>query len=216
MKGKKALAILSATILSTLTLVSCSSDPEYGLSITAVAPAVDYEEAEAYADTLTIGEAALPVSVYAEMLIPISSDTETTDDQSYEDSVSDINQKSAEMMGSATLIKVTAQISGNEVDIILSDYENGKRLSSSDAFKPLDEVFTAEELASIDESLFISYELTDDDGNPTGEMTPPVGIDVSHVEEFAGFMAADQIVCHVVANTENLEHSKEYVLSLLD
>ncbi len=213
MKRKKTLALLSATILTAVTLTGCSSESEHGLAITAIAPYVSYEKAEEYSQTLTVGEDNLPVLLTTEMMTAPSEETEETEvADSYEESMDSVNQNAAEMMGAAGMMKVTAQIAGNEVDIIISDYENGQRLSES--FLPLDELFTTEELAEIDTDLLVSYEELDDENNPTGNILPPTGIDVTSMEEYTDFMSGEQLVIHVVSNTENLEVTKDYMLSL--
>ncbi len=216
-KIKRTSLAMSMVLLSAFTLVGCSSEPEYGLSITAIAPSVSQDKAEEYEATLTVGEENLPVQVNTEMMIPSQEEENVDPDAEYnpEDSMDDLNDKSAEMMGAAGMMKITAQISAKEIDIIISDYENGQRLASMGTYMTLDEVFTAEELAEIDESLIVSYEEYDEDNNPTGNMLPASGIDVTAVEEFSEFMAGEQLVCHVVGNTENLEDSKDYLMSLI-
>ncbi len=211
MKTNKLLSLLTASILSATLLVGCTAEPDYGLKITAIAESVSYEKGQEYAETLTVGPESQPVRVTTELMtVPVDEEDMTTEDYD------DVTQASAEMMGAAGLMKVSAQIAGEDVDIIISDYENAQRLSNSESFLPLDEVFTPEELAEIDESLYVSYEQVDDEGNPTGEMLEPTGIDVTHIPEFSTFLGAEQIVCHVVANAINIDASKEYILSLLD
>ncbi len=216
MKNTKKPIALSLALISTLTLTSCGEETEYGLTVTTIAPAVSYEKAEEYAATLTIGDDNLPVFLTAEVMIPPSNDEPEVVSEDYEVGMDDVNNNAAEMMGSAGFMKITAQISSAEIDVIISDYENGKRLSSMEVFMPLEELFTPEELAEIDESLFVSYEEVDDENNPTGNMLPPSGLDVSSIEEFSEFMAAEQLVCHVISNTQNIQNSKDYVMSLLN
>ncbi len=212
MKTRRIAVLLSAITLSSLAFVGCSSEPEHGLSITAISPIIDTEKAEEYAATITVGEEALPVLLLPEMMTA-PSDEEVVDDENYEPSSDDVYAKSAEMMGAAGMMKVSAQISAKEVDIIISDYENAQRLS--EGFMPLSEVFTAEELEQIDETLFVSYGITDDEGNVTDEMMPASGIDVTNIEAFSEFMSGEQLVCHIVGNTENFDASKEYMMSML-
>ncbi len=196
-------------------LTGCNSEPEHGLSITAVAPYVSYDKSDEYEATLFVGADNLPISLTAEMIVPPSEEeSESVEPENYEANMDNLNQNSAEMMGAAGFMKISAQLASKEIDVIISDYENGQRFSAMESFIPLEEVFTEDELSMIDESLFVSYEELDDDNNPTGNMLPASGIDVSHIEELNEFLVADQLVCHVVSNTENLEAAKEYILSL--
>ncbi len=208
---RTALSIL--IILSLVLTTSCSSDPDYGLQVTMVAPYVDVNMLEDYGQTLMVGEQA--VSVLGESIVPLSEEEENTGEESVEESLEELNNNSMEMMGTAGMMKVTARIASKEVDVILSDYENGQRFAASGSFMPLEELFTEQELAELDESLFVSYEEMDDEGDLTGVALPASGIDVSGVEELTQFMVTDTIICHVVSNSENVDVAKEYMLSLI-
>ncbi len=217
---KRATAMISLGVFSTVTFVSCGSTEEYGLTVTAIAPEIDYEKAQQYSQSLTAGTEELPVYISTEMITAAnregsSEEAASSADGVSPDAVGEIGSKSAEMMGATSLMKITTQLAANEIDIIICDYDNGQHFAQGGAFMPLSELFSAEELASIDEFTLVSYEQTDEEGNPTGEMMPQSGIDVSHIEELTDFISADRIVCHVVKNTENLEAATEYMLSLV-
>lgn len=192
---KKLLSLLLATSML-LTFAACGSSTEYGLTISALSPTVDTDKAEDYAETLTVGD-DLAVSVTA---TAISSGDDGGD----------------ALTSTTNKVVITAQITGAELDVILADYDNGAAFANIGSFLALEDVFTEEELSEIDESLFVTYEETDDEGNGTGENLAICGIDVSSVSEFSEFMSGEQIIVHVVANTENLDEVKEYILSLLD
>ncbi len=220
MKTKKISLLLAVSMLTSFIFTGCSSEPEHGLSVTMIAPYADTDKAEEYEATLSVGAENLPVMINAEMMTATTSTeeaetTDTTDEESYEDSLDNINQNSAEMMGAVGMMTITAQVAGQEIDIIISDYDNAQTLSNNGAFMPLEDVFTAEELAEIDESLHVSYAEVDNDNTATGNMLAPSGIDVSDIEEFSEILYADQLVLHVVGNTENMDAVKEYISTLL-
>ncbi len=216
MKNIKKPIALSLAIMLPLTLIGCGEEIEYGLNITTIAPAISYEMGEEYGATLTVGDENLPVLLTSEMIIPPKSNEQEVASDDYEVGIDDINNNAAEMMGSAGFMKITAQLTSGEIDVIICDYENGQRLSSMETFMPLENIFTPEELAEIDENLLVSYQEVDDENNTTGTMLPPAGIDVSNIQAISDFMVADQLVCHIVSNTPNMENAKEYMVSVIE
>lgn len=204
MKTKIISILMAMTFL--LSFSACgSSDDDYGLRITAIAPFVDDDVAQDYADTLSVGD-GLSVSVVT------SSITATSTIGDSGDSVTDA---SISLASSTSIMAIATQVAASEIDIIICDYDNGSYFTNVEYFMSLDELFTEDELSAIDSSLFVSYDVTDDDGNATGETLDNYAIDVTSVSELSEFISGEQLVLHVVANAKNLDEVKEYILSLV-
>lgn len=201
---KKSKIMLITTLAAVLLLAGCGNKDEAGLQIMAAGPYVDDGKAQDYAETLTSIENGAAMSTMFLSGNTVSADSE------------DVDAKAAGLTESTNLMKVTAMVAGKELDVMICDVDTAGRLVKNDMFLTLDELFNQEELAGISEELQIAYEGTDDDGNPTGEMLPACGIDVSDHEELKAFLPSENIGVYVISNAPNLETAKEYVLSLID
>lgn len=118
-------------------------------------------------------------------------------------------------MQMASMMKLTAAMASQEVDVIIADEANAARNARSEAFYALSDLMTADEIAALGERA-LSYELLDDMGEPSGEMTPECGVDVSGDSELEKVFGNARIGAFVAANAPNLENSKDLVRALVN
>lgn len=200
---KKIMTLLLVGLAAGTLLTGCGKKESAGLRIVAAGPYVDDSKAGEYGKSVLIGEEKAELSTMLLSGSTVSSDSD------------DVNAKSADLAVSANLMKLTAMIAGKEVDVMICDIDAAARFVNDEVFLPLNELFTEEELAEIDESLQIVYEAKDDDGNPTGEMLDACGIVVSDREDLKAFLPSENIGVYVIGNTTNLDTAKQYVMSLM-
>ncbi len=117
------------------------------------------------------------------------------------------------MVTMGALTKFTGMMASNEVELLISDTDNASRnASNGDAFIPLSELFTEQEIASFTRET-ITLPMKDNDGNETGERTAPCGVDISDLPGVTQMMGADASA-YIVANTKNLDAAKALFLHL--
>lgn len=113
----------------------------------------------------------------------------------------------------AGMTKFTAMVSGGELDVVISDLENAARNARGEAFLDVSSYLTDEELEEYEDKL-LSFDMVDDEGNPTGEKTAVCGLDLSDNETISSLVGQDCGV-FVVANTTHLDQAAELVRYLL-
>ena len=113
----------------------------------------------------------------------------------------------------AAVMQQTAMAAAGEMDIMVCDDENGARNSRSDLFIPLSDLFTDEEIASFGETL--AFEMVDESGSPTGEMTPTCGVRVTGDGLDAASGGADLGV-YIVSTDKDETLVKEIFETLID
>lgn len=119
------------------------------------------------------------------------------------------------MMAVGGTTKVAGMVAAKEIDVIISDLENAAKYARDEMFYSLEDIFTPEELAGLDQSKFLTFDQIDEEGNPTGEKTAACGIDLSANENFKQLTNGKPCGIFIVGNTEHLEMAKEVFLSCL-
>lgn len=109
----------------------------------------------------------------------------------------------------------TTQVASGEIDVVIAPPQVVAASARSETFMPLTELFSPEELAAIDDALWIDYELYDENLAPTGERTPACGIDVSQDEGLQSVLGKQQIGVYVVVNTAYPDQARQMVLDYL-
>lgn len=117
-------------------------------------------------------------------------------------------------MQMASMMKLTGAMAAQEVDVVIADELNAARNARSESFYTLSDLFTADELSALGER-GLSYEMVDDEGNPTSERTPVCGVDVTGDELFTPIFGNAQIGAFVIGNAPNLENAKAMVKGLI-
>lgn len=121
------------------------------------------------------------------------------------------------MMGLAGMMQMSMLVMSGDLDLVVATLDNAARDARNDMFIPLDEIFTAEEMAAFGDRL-LSFEHVDTDGFdtwPTGEMTPICGINITGNEDMRKIFGNQEIGVFIVANTGNLDLAKGVMLSLV-
>lgn len=196
------------TIMAIL-LVACtgcsSKEENYTLRLAAAAPFVDDAKAKEYAQQLQLSGEENKISMYT---ANVPTPKEVGDE-------ADPEGAAAEMNGSANAMKITAMIASEELDVFLCDVQTAGRFVQSGSFYSIEELFTGDELSGIAPERLLSYPKLDTENNPTEEILPACGIDISGNEAVNGFISSEQIGVFVAANATNLDLSKELVLQLI-
>ena len=104
--------------------------------------------------------------------------------------------------------RIAGLLASGEIELWISDAENAKRYADNGAnYIALDELFTAEEIASFTGTP-IAIPLTDREGNPTGESSDIVGIDLSENADVIEMTGIADPQMFVLVGTTNLEAAK--------
>lgn len=203
MKTSKLSAVfLSAVLLTSAgALSSCGSDEKSNtLQILAEAPYVDTEQLDSYGESLSASSEALTAAGKTAEFTGLSVGSSDTDPTMY---------------GTSTM-KVSAMIAANEVDLMICSLDEAARNARGEYYYDLEELFTPEELAQIPEENLLSFDLVDDEGNPTGEKTPVCGVQISGNETLDSAMAGTEYGIFIVGNTENLDLAKEVFWEIIN
>ena len=117
-------------------------------------------------------------------------------------------------MQMAGMMKLTAAIAAQEVDVVIADEANAARNARSDTFYALSDLLTEDEISALGTNA-LSYSLLDDQGEPTGESTPACGVDLSSDTRFDAVFGDVPVGVFVAANSPNLENSKALLRGLI-
>lgn len=203
------LCAVMALVLATTVACSSASGADRAFQVAFCSPAMNSDAIDAYGEKLVAEIPALAAEETAPVFTPIyMGETENDPEQGI---------GTDPMMTMGGMMKFTAMIASGEVDVVVSDMENASRNAQSGAFMPLDEVFTAEELAAITAEQ-LSFDMLEYDGEvgvPTGEKTPACGFDVSGSEALAAIFGDQQLGVFIAEGTKDVELAKQVVLSML-
>lgn len=195
MKLKRMLAAGFLTAATVLSLTSCGSDSsEDTIGVVVSSAYVDDEALQTYADEL--------ISAHPDWEGKVTFTSQTMGD----------SQADGTTYGAAVM-QQTAMAAAGEMDIMICDDENGARNCRSDLFLPLSDVFTEEEIASFGETL--SFEMVDESGNPTGEMTPECGVRVTG-DGFDSAVGDTDLGVYIVSTEKDEALIKEIYTALID
>lgn len=171
---KKMKRIISA-VLTLLLLTGCGKKKDY-FQVIFAAPYVSQEVVEAYAETIeTEGEV-----VYS----GFSFGSEDADPVTF----------------AAGAMAMTAMMSAGEVDILVCDLENAARYARSELFLDLSTVLSREDLDTYSDRL-LTFDMVDEAGEPTGEKTPPCGLDLSGNENIVGVLGSENCGIFIFCGT---------------
>ena len=196
-KGKF-LVLLTAAVPAAL-LAGCGSEKAAVFQMAFCAPYVEAEAVETYGETV---KADLP-ELTVEGTEPLFTAMTMGD------------SKADPMTAMAGMTKFSAMVAAGELDVVVSDLDNAARNARGESFLDVSSFLTEEELERYAERL-LSFDMVDDEGNPTGEKTAVCGIDVSDNETLSALAGGGECGVFVVANTSHLEESSALVRYLLE
>lgn len=110
-------------------------------------------------------------------------------------------------------VKVSAMVASGEIDVMICDLENAAKYARSETYLPLEDFLSPEEPAGYEERL-LSFDLVDDEGNPTGEQTPAYGISMNGSEAFDSLYGDTDYGIFLIGNADPAELSKTVFLDL--
>ena len=122
------------------------------------------------------------------------------------------------MMGIGGIMKTTLLVAGGDLDVMVATLDNAARDARNGMFLPLDQVFTAEEMAAFGERL-LQFEHVETDGIytwATGEMTAIYGINITGNEDMQKIFGGQEIGVFIIANTSHLDLAREVMLHLAE
>ncbi len=191
-KAKKTAVLLAAAMIPTAIFTGCSGNNEEegsgGPYLVVSSSLVNEEKAKELVSTLNESLPGVEIQLNAI-------------------SVGDTSKDPTSAM--AGIMKLTMVMAGQEADVLIADYDSAWRNAGSEAFYPLTELFSEEELNPYLDKI-VSFELTDDQGNPTGEKVENCGIDVSDNAELTAICpGADSVGVYIISNSPNLDTAKE-------
>jgi hypothetical protein len=114
----------------------------------------------------------------------------------------------------AGMTRIAAMLAAQEIEVWICDPETARRYAENGAsYVPLDELFTREEISSF-RGTPVSIPLTDDAGEPTGELSGIVGIDLSMNAAIQGMAGIQNPQVFVLVGSTNREAAKATVAYL--
>jgi len=115
----------------------------------------------------------------------------------------------------AGMAQIASLMATGEMELILADGENARRHGDNGgSYIPLDELFTQEEQLALD-MVPLSIPLSDDDGNLTGELSAPCGIDLSGCTRLTDMLNSADVGAYVLVNSKHVDNAKQVIRHLL-
>lgn len=200
MRIKKFTALLcAAMLLVPAALTSCGSGESSALQVVVCAPYVDEEALAAYSDAMYAEHPEWAEGESAVEFVAFSGGSADTDPSAF----------------AASMMKISAMVASNEVDLMICDYDNAQRNARGEMYTPLADIFSEEELAAY-EGRTMSFEAVDENSEPTGEMLPECGISIDGNKLLDAVYGDTQYGVYYVSNTQNPDLAKEVMLQIAD
>lgn len=214
MKYLKRISLAMALVMVMLALTACGGGSEAPVTTKNEDGTLSAEETQA----LNVYVCAQYVNADAaqELVDKLNESVESLKDGTYKLEVTCVSTGSGEdpSMQMAGMMKLTMALAAQEVDVIIADELNAARNARSDSFYALSDLFTADEIAALGDRA-LSYELLDDEGNPSGEMGPACGVDVTGDSALVNVVGNAQVGAFVAGNAANLENAKDLMRALI-
>ena len=201
---KRVLSVLSLLLIAMLALTGCSSGGKNAASnvtlhVAVVAPTV-LSDAEPVFETAVRGAFPDLNTDSAKMSIQFVS-------------LGDPNVDPMFAMGG--MARITGMLTAGEIELLICDPDNARRYGEGgSAYLPLDALFTVEEQAELG-IVPASVELVGEEGNLTGEMSAPCGVDLSDCEFLRNTFKMNNLGAYVISNAPNAENAKAVIRYLL-
>lgn len=182
--------------------VGCSKAPEENtpkpFQLLVMAPHVSQDLVTAFGDTLTAQAEELQTVVPAPLFTAHSMGSEEISDPSL-------------LIGAN--MKVVGMAADRALHIIICDEHTAMQFSANGLFSDPTSLFTEAELAPFADRI-LALDIPDMEGQPSGETTGPIGIDMSHCEALRALTGEDTAGLYIVDAGNNLELSKKIFLRI--
>ena len=119
------------------------------------------------------------------------------------------------MFAMGGMTRVMGMLTAGEIELLICDPDNARRYAEGGkAYTPLDVLFSAEEQAELG-IVPASVELVDQEGNLTGEMSAPCGVDLSGCEFLRSTFKLSNLGAYVIVDSPNTENARAVIRYLL-
>lgn len=202
---KKCASLLAILLAAVLLLTGCSGNKDqeiessHSLQVLLAAPYVTDEHANALKDELSTAHPELftdanPLSVQYVLMG---------------------DGKSDPSIMIAGITKIAAMFSAKEIDLMICDADNARRYGENgENYVPLDTLFTQAEQQELGIKA-ACVPILDDEGNETGEMSEPCGVDLTENAAVSRLLGNQGYSAYVIQGQANLENAKTAIRHLL-
>ena len=186
-------------VTSTIFLTSCSSDDSPSIQVMVANSYVNEEALTTCSDNLLAEHPSWQQEDLPVQFSSLSFGSPDTDPAMY----------------GASTMKISAIVASGEMDILICDIENAARYARGDMFISINEIISEEKLSSYQERL-LTFELMDDEGNPTGEYTEPCGISLNGNTQFDTIYGEQEYGIFLVTNADPIENAEQVFMDMID
>ena len=114
-------------------------------------------------------------------------------------------------MAMAGMTKIMAMMTSGEIELFICDSENARRFAESgENYIPISDLYSEEEITALNLQT-VSVPVFDEDGNETGEMSTPCGIDLSTCTLLTENMYRSDMAAYVFVNSTNVDQAKAVI-----
>lgn len=202
---KKCASLLAILLAAVLLLTGCSGNKDqeiessHSLQVLLAAPYVTDEHANALKNELSTAHPELftdanPLSVQYVLMG---------------------DGKSDPSIMIAGITKIAAMFSAKEIELMICDADNARRYGENgENYVPLDTLFTQAEQQELGIKA-ACVPILDDEGNETGEMSEPCGVDLTENAAVSRLLGNQGYSAYVIQGQANLENAKTAIRHLL-
>ena len=202
---KKCASLLAILLAAVLLLTGCSGNKDqeiessHSLQVLLAAPYVTDEHADALKNELSTAHPELftdanPLSVQYVLMG---------------------DGKSDPSIMIAGITKIAAMFSAKEIELMICDADNARRYGENgENYVPLDTLFTQAEQQELGIKA-ACVPILDDEGNETGEMSEPCGVDLTENAAVSRLLGNQGYSAYVIQGQANLENAKTAIRHLL-
>lgn len=114
----------------------------------------------------------------------------------------------------AGMTRMMGMLASGEIDLMICDSVTAKRYADSGrGFIPVSELFAEEEITALNLKT-VMVPVLDDEGNETGEMSAPCGIDLSACTLLTQTLYKTDVAAYVIVDSSNLDNAKAVITYL--
>ena len=111
----------------------------------------------------------------------------------------------------AGMTRMMGMMASREIEVLICDSGNAKRYADNgNSFIPISELFTEEEITALNLNT-VTVPVLDDEGNETGEVSVPCGIDLSACKILTQALTKTDVAAYVLVDSPNLDNAKAVI-----